>query len=425
MSFWIKAMSQLELEARLARWIGLDAGTLGSSVLGRAIGRRLKQTTARDLTEYVELVDRSPQERRALIDAIVVRESWFFRHGPAFEVLGRQASRTLGARRSGPFRVLSVPCASGEEPYSAAITLLEAGYAPDRIRIDAIDVSVTAIEQAQAGRYSQRAVRSVPKPLLARYFTGSGPTWDVAKRVRDCVRFQCGNILELTSVGLEPRYDTIFCRNLLIYQTLDARERILDTLCKRLDERGVLFVGHAESMPIVESRFDREPTQGAFAYQHKRREPQETTVDPAPHLPASARSERGPEASTGRAVRSRPARPLSPRAASAPSRPIEGLMEQARRLANEQKYDACAALCGEQIARYGPSAEAFHVMGLAMHASGRDDEAQHALERALYLDPEHEETLMILAVLARRRGHADAAQRLERRAARASQRGDS
>ena len=139
-------MVHADLESLLRKAIGLDTNTIGSSAIDRAVRERAAACKLADARAYSELVNRSGPELQELIEAVVVPETWFFRDREAFAALvGMTQQDWLAAHPEGVFRVLSLPCSTGEEPYSAAMALLDAGFPRDRFQIDAVDVSMRAI----------------------------------------------------------------------------------------------------------------------------------------------------------------------------------------------------------------------------------------------------------------------------------------
>ena len=119
--------SHAGLESLLTSWIGLDSSTLGTASLGRAFQRRLEATGLTSLDALRATVEHDLRERDLLVEEVVVSESWFFRDEQTFSFL-ESFARTIAAmpgRR--PVRILSVPCACGEEPYSIAMRLFDAG----------------------------------------------------------------------------------------------------------------------------------------------------------------------------------------------------------------------------------------------------------------------------------------------------------
>ena len=151
---------QEKIEELLARRIGLDPVAMGPHLILRAARRRMAELDVSDLREYAARLADSEAEQQALIEEVVVPESWFFRDERPFRRLADHArERWIAAPRRPPLRILSIPCAGGPEPYSIAITLLDAGLPAGRFRIDAVDVSARLLEVARRGLYSANAFR--------------------------------------------------------------------------------------------------------------------------------------------------------------------------------------------------------------------------------------------------------------------------
>src|SRR6218665_678776 len=127
--------------------IGLDAITVGASVIERAVQRCMAMVPGRDLHTYWQQLQNSEAELQALIEAVIVPETWFFRYPESFATLARLASRRIAELAgSRPLRVLSLPCSTGEEPYSIAMCLLDANLAAEAFKVDALDISPLSIE---------------------------------------------------------------------------------------------------------------------------------------------------------------------------------------------------------------------------------------------------------------------------------------
>ncbi|MCA8471441.1 protein-glutamate O-methyltransferase CheR, partial [Burkholderia cepacia] len=254
-----------ESESRFRGWLlretGIDPDSLGNDFLTRALtervhalqadGERLSSAARPPVTQdaldaYWQQLNASADERRALIELFVVPETWFFRDREAFATLARLAADRLAALPGRVIRVLSAPCSTGEEPFSAAMALLDAGLDPASFTIDAIDLSTRAIEQARLGCYGRNAFRGTATEFRARHFTPTREGWLLDERVRACVQFSQANLVEpAADTGL--RYDFVFCRNVLIYFDRDAQDRVIRALGERLADDGVLFVGPAET----------------------------------------------------------------------------------------------------------------------------------------------------------------------------------
>ncbi|WP_334025141.1 CheR family methyltransferase [Burkholderia gladioli] len=277
----------------LARETGIDSDSLGADFVARVLAERIaamlageaaaaassavmqraRQLNDEDLDAHWRLLLASADEQRALIEQCVVPETWFFREREAFVALAARALERLRAEPSLPLRVLSAPCSTGEEPYSAAMALVDAGIDPARLQIDALDISARAIAQAQRAEYGRNSFRGHALEFRARYFTPTADGWRLDARIRDCVRFRRANLLELGGPGQaadEGRYDFIFCRNVLIYFDRQAQERALRALDARLAEDGLLFVGPAETGVVMRQAMSSAKIPLAFAFRRTR-----------------------------------------------------------------------------------------------------------------------------------------------------------
>jgi chemotaxis protein methyltransferase WspC len=146
--------------------------------------------------------------------------------------------------------VLSAGCARGEEPYSVAIALVEAGVHPEAMRIDAVDISPAVLRQAAGGVYSERSVRTIPSEIRQRWFEpAGGDEWRLDEPIRRLVTFRPANVLEPGDCDLGT-YDVVLCRNLLIYLAPAARERLAALLRRTLTPGGTLYTGQSEVLPL-------------------------------------------------------------------------------------------------------------------------------------------------------------------------------
>jgi chemotaxis protein methyltransferase WspC len=400
----------LKLDDWLSQVFGLDPAALGPSFVQRAVHRRMKALGISDSQAYVQRAIASREERNELTEELVVPETWFFRDAKPFALLRDHAiQRAVGGEAV--FRILSVPCASGEEPYSIALTLLEAGWSADRFDVLAVDISARSIERAVRGRYSARSLRNVDPDRRRRYFHPEGHSFALNHSVRRSVRFQQGNLLDGAFLNDEPAFDAIFCRNVLIYFTESARQRVVSHIRRLLKPSGILFVGHAERSTLLERQFVPVAVPGCFAYRVADRA--------AVRAPVAAATvpKRAPASEPGRD----PPRPTGPAARSrSPERP-EGasLLDRATEHAGRREYDEARVLCRQAVHRDGPSSRAYHLLGMIAQAQGDLGQAETWLGKAVFLDRDHADSLLALALLARKRGDLEAEARFRRRAERA------
>ncbi|PYE21661.1 CheR family methyltransferase [Paraburkholderia silvatlantica] len=475
-------------DPRFAAWLldetGIDAESLGANALARAVGARAAATlevqadlhpaaTRKDwmsgaaLPEwayeaYWQRLTSTPAERQALIDALVVPETWFFREREAFAALARLGAKRLAAQPGDVLRVLSAPCSSGEEPYSAAMALLDAGLAPGQFAIDAIDISAQSIAAAARGVYGRNAFRGDGLAFRERYFEATPDGWRIAAAVRRAVTFERANLFD----WLAPhpvRYDFIFCRNVLIYFDRASQDRAIDLLRARLTAGGMIFVGPAETGLMMRHEMVsayiplafgfRAPEPGATADHHPA---SPAAVPPAlTPLPVIAAAAAAPafgsapvfapmfaplDAPLAAAARA-PApprlslRPLhgapAPRTAavvnahavprqSAGSTP-EAALADARRLADAGALDEAERLAAQAAQALAQNPDTWYLLGLIADAQGRAAVALAHYRKAIYLEPSHYEALTHLAALLEVQGDAEGARRLMRRAQRAAQ----
>jgi chemotaxis protein methyltransferase WspC len=404
----VTTLAQLEIERLLSGRIGLDAESVGSRAIAAAIAARMAALRITEMPLYLEAIAARPQELAALVEEVVVPETWFLRDRVPFTHLATLA-RARAARRQ-KFRVLSVPCSTGEEAYSVAIALLDAGLTPADFEIDAADVSERAIETARRGVYSGASFRGDDLRFRDHHFVRvPGGAYEVLPPLRESVRFRAGNLLELET---EPgkRYHAILCRNLIIYLTAGARAAALERLEGLLDEGGALVLGHAENLRGAEGRFRAAEVAGSFTYL-------KTTVRPRP---GTAPPPMKPRLTPARGMK--PVAPAPPRNALTPTeapREERDHLADAAALADRGELTDAAELVQLHLSRKADDPAAHALLGTIRRAAGRLEEAEEHYSRALYCDPGHYESLVQLALLRERRGDRAGAENLRRRAAKA------
>ena len=162
--------------------------------------------------------------------------------------------------------MLSLPCSSGEEPYSIAMALLDAGVPASRFQIDALDISERVVQFARRGLYGRNSFRGDALDYRDRYFTETGDGHQLSAQVMERVRFQSGNLFDAGLLAHAPAYDFVFCRNLLIYFDQATQERAVQVLRRHTREDGVLFVGPAETSLLTARRLPPVAMPHCFAF---------------------------------------------------------------------------------------------------------------------------------------------------------------
>lgn len=399
---------------------------LSKSIVDRAIKNRMQQTAAADPDAYLAAL--TPAELTQLIELVVVPESWMFRDAQAFHAAVEFVQKRPAAGR--PARILSIPCAGGEEPYSIAMAMFDAGVARDAFAIDAYDISPACVARAQAGIYGRNAFRSGDMGFRDRYFTHLGDDeYQIGDQLRKSVRFRQGNLLALNLTGFLGYYDVIFCRNLLIYFDKPTTKAAIGQLRTLLNDDGLLFAGYAEVPSFCQHGFT--PIRFPQAFGLKKDDPAPAAL-PAPKIKAA----HPPARRTAHAVPAAPgaptstpvsaARPAATRAAPAKPATVPAAvidagadpLAQARKLADQGRHKEADALCLAHLARTPDSAEAYFILGLLNEQAQKMNVAEDYWRRCIYLQPDHYEALCHLALLAEQKGDANAASALKARAAR-------
>lgn len=423
-----------EFSGLLKRRMGLDSGSIGQAAVERAVRHRMHAAGVDDEQDYLMRVQAWPDEMQQLIEAVIVPETWFFRYPESQVAMATLARERLFAPgcENRVLRVLSVPCSSGEEPYSIAMALLDAGVPAHRFQVDAVDISVRMVEFAQRAVYGRNSFRGGDLAFRDRHFSEVPEGHQLAARVRGQVRFQPGNLFDPNLLAGAAPYDFVFCRNLLIYFDMATQERAVQVLRRFAREDGLLFVGPAETSLLTGRRLPAVPLARSFAFR--------ATPAPAPAgLPTPARAPRAGQRPLVHAW-TPPRRPVAqtpaprlpvPHAAIADAPSAQGAGQAAQAslreiaaLADLGRVRDAMAQCQAHLDIHGASAEALHLQGLLLDAQGQSRQAQAAYRKALYLDPNHREALLHLAALVASDGDQEGARRLQARAARGEARRD-
>ncbi len=232
------------------------------------LSARMRELGVLDYATYYRQVTDGPRgavEWSTLLDRLTVQETRFFRHRPSFDVLESYLSERLQQGMTKPWELWSVGCASGEEPYSLAISAAEVlrdSEFPEHFGVTGTDISLNALSKARDGQYGARRLEQLDADLCQRYFLAQADgrfkvVSDLAARVC-CARL---NVLELAKAPMSGM-DVIFCQNLLIYFRRWRRREILNRLAERLVPGGLLVVGvgevagwqHPDLIPVADER---------------------------------------------------------------------------------------------------------------------------------------------------------------------------
>jgi len=426
----MSAMSALERIGELLRAVHLDGALTAPEAIRSIVDERLRATGVSSVDAYAELAARSADEIARLREQIAVPETWLFRYPGSFEALQYRMSTST----SRPFRVLSVACATGAEPFSIAATALSAGLRPDQVSVIGIDPNPAALASARRAELGRMAVRGELPSWAAPWIESRNGIARIDPAVRACCEFRegmaPGALIDLPA----GTFDAVFCRNLAIYLGESGRRVIGERLAALLKPDGMLFLGHAERPALfgLEATFETASpaVSGSFAFSRR--------SAPAPTKPVLAAFDLQPQGTPWESY-------APPRAAVAPSAPARALPNAAPApaatastkaaaataiapTANSQLLAARAAADAGNLARAAELTEHLHaagdrslalmeLQGAIFMAMGDAPRAENVLRQVVYLDPGNVEALLHLAVLAERRGDGALALRYRQRAA--------
>lgn len=257
-----------DIARRLANAAGMEPSSLDAGRMEWVVQRRCRELHLADGVAYLQLLSGSDDEVGKLVEALVIQETQFFRDCAVFEQIGAYAQR-LAQTAGGSLRILSAPCSTGQEAYSLAATLANAGLATDLFTIDAFDLSSTALDVAREGVYAAGALSSVSAELSAACGRLHGGHWHMHEALRARIRFERRNLAKPEALGQEPSYHLILCRNLFIYLNAQARAVLAKSLVGALLPEGRLIVGAADGVKELDALFAPVKPASSFAFVHK------------------------------------------------------------------------------------------------------------------------------------------------------------
>ncbi|MEB3180170.1 MAG: CheR family methyltransferase [Nostocaceae cyanobacterium] len=407
------------IETILQNKIGLDAKVIGRKEISRITERRRLACNLPDLPSYLQYLQTSTQELQELIEEVIVPETWFFRDKEPFTFLQRYVtSELLPSQSQRILRLLSVPSSTGEEPYSIAMTLLNAGLTPHQFCIDAVDISKKSLLKAQQGIFRTNSFRGNNLEFRQRYFIQKGDEYHLSDLVKGAVNFRHGNLLNFNFLIDKHPYDIIFCRNVLIYFDQVSRDKTIQNLERLLKNQGLLFVGHADTSQIIKnSHFVvvRHPL--AFAYR-KKDDNQDRFRDENYH--------KNQQSNHNQTLKYKLETKINDNKSWEILNPIKNQnfnqeipsLQTARSLADRGQLTVAATLCETYLKQNSTSVEAYVLLGQIHQAQGLEAQAEKCFQKAIYLEPNHYEALMQLALITEHRGDMNKAallrQRIER-----------
>ena len=400
-------MSHKLIAERLKTAIGLHTPSVGMVTVSSAIDRRMRACNISEHARYLSLIITAPSEIDKLIEEVIVPETWFFREDQPYEYVLNYFQEQPPSKK---INILSIPCSTGEEPYSIAMMLMDNDIHESRYSIDAVDISAKNIKKANIAQYRKNSFRSDDLSFVDRYFKKKGELFSLSGDVKEKVRFHCANALDDSLCSEGKSYDIIFCRNLLIYFDDTTQNTMFSRLDKLLQPKGILVLGHAENIQHANERFVSAADSKFYIYVKS------SNLDKSlPERNKKRTSDLLMENSRKNNAR------ITPRIFSAerktdkkddvitidnsPNRQLDIAFQ----LANEGRLDEAMSACNRYLSENRDSSRAYYLSGVIYDTQGSMDKANDSLNKAVYLDPNNLEALIHLSLLAEQSGnHADA-----------------
>jgi chemotaxis protein methyltransferase CheR len=240
----------------------------------RRIAERIEKTGSESFRDYFTLVrfQANGEELQFLVNAMTVNETYFFREDYQFDALVASILPAIARikRRGDPIRIWSIPCSSGEEPYSIAINILERWDQADiwNIEIYASDIDTKILHAARTGVFSERSLSRVSAQLRSKYFAQKlDGSFQICDALRESIDFSLCNVVDPLHTHRFRDIDVIFCRNLLIYFDDVGRRETVEMFFDALGPGGYICLGHSESMSRMSSIFLPRKFKDAIVYQ--------------------------------------------------------------------------------------------------------------------------------------------------------------
>lgn len=411
----------------LRQEIGLDATTVGEATIRKILGQRMRACKLETIEDYNQLLLINTAEVANLIETAVIPETWFFRDIRPFSFILSGMEKNTQHYYKTPCNILSIPCSTGEEPYSLAMYLLQSGIAESNFRITAVDISQRALEIAKQGSYGKNSFRGqINQNYLVKYFQQQQDQFIIAERVSRCVKFTRVNLLDDSALPGAQEYDFILCRNLLIYFDITTKLNAFQKFHKLLKNDGMLFIGHSEFGAVPRELFSNLGSEYAYGlvkklYQLPKAEKPAIIFTPVVSVNCP------PVVPTVSKKILRPVIP-TPIQETVPHHELDNqnqtcadnLLEQAQQLADQGKLKDAEVCCMRHIKALGEQCESLFLLALINESSGQKQMAESFYRKSLYLDPKHYPSLVHLALLLERNGDKKAGQLLRQRADRAT-----
>lgn len=226
----------------------IDLSSYKQNQMKRRIDSLIQRRKVVGYNNYIDLLKTDRACFNEFVEYITINVSEFYRNPDQWEILSDKIMPELLEKKGKNLKIWSAACSTGDEPYSLVMALSK--YLPlSGIRIIATDISDEIIDKAKLGIYNKKSVEGVPDDYLRKYFSKNGEYYSINEDVKRCVQFKKHNLLKDPFIS---GCDLIVCRNVLIYFTEEAKNKICRGFNNSLNKDGVLFIGSTEQIMYPE-----------------------------------------------------------------------------------------------------------------------------------------------------------------------------
>jgi chemotaxis protein methyltransferase CheR len=241
--------------------------------IDRRLEDRITATGSPSFQAYFSLLRAdADHEIEYLINAFTVNETYFYREDHQLQCMTSNLLAGIVGRRppGSSIRIWSIPCSTGEEPYSIALWLMENWPQVDNYNIEIVgsDIDTRALNAAAKGIYGERALMRLSRQVVDRYFKPVAEgKYEIDEGLRGSIEFTRANLIDANDMERYRDFDLIFCRNVLIYFDDASRRQAAENLYDCLLPGGYICLGHSESMSRISPLFSVCRFPDAIVYQ--------------------------------------------------------------------------------------------------------------------------------------------------------------
>ncbi|MBP7652173.1 protein-glutamate O-methyltransferase CheR [Candidatus Dependentiae bacterium] len=259
------------LSDTINEFCGLHYDISKKYILENRLSPRLKKLNFTNFKEYYYYLKYDPKrlaEFDNITDILTTNETYFFRETGQIKILIDEVIPELIRNNKKYIKIWSAASSSGEEAYTIAIELLENNLIRPDITYEIIgtDISLKVLELAKKAVYSQFSFRTANKTYLDKYFVKTGSEYQLVDKIKSKVKFERFNLLDDFGYMKYKNVDVIFCRNVLIYFEDSIKKRVVNSMYKSLNQSGVLFLGHSESLFKFSVAFEMKQFKNGLGY---------------------------------------------------------------------------------------------------------------------------------------------------------------